>query len=178
MLTSFITSEIWFRKLREENKRPHATVNTPPMSKMKSNGWLRDVLVTKHQFIMEDLLQRTISTSGPWRATVVSVLSVWYLHQLTHSRFSTNFSDWQECLTAIFYSSGRRATFPTQTEGCTSDFQRPPGKARYCYSSESFCISPGVQLGPWTQSVHQLLLLPTDLARNALAIFHFSRLTS
>lgn len=48
MLISFIILEIWFRKLREENKRLYVIVNILLISKMKSNGWLRDVFVIKY----------------------------------------------------------------------------------------------------------------------------------
>lgn len=93
-----------------------------------------------------------------------------------HSTYSTHINDWQECLTVIFYPSSRRVAFPTQTEGCPSDLYRLPGKAHHHHPSETLSVSPRVQLDSCIQSVHQLLRLPTDLARNSLASFHFSRL--
>lgn len=110
MLTSFITSEIWFRKFREENKRPQATLGTPLLRKIRSIIWLRNVLMTEHQFITDYLFQSTISISGPRTATAISFLSIWGLQELAHSRFSTNFTDWQECFITIFYPSGRRVS--------------------------------------------------------------------
>lgn len=115
-------------------------LSIPLLNNMKDNVWQRYVLVIKDQFIIEHLFQSIINTSRPRRATVILILFIWYLHQWIHSRFLRNFNDWQESLTAIFYSSGRTA-LPNQTEGCPSDFQRPPGKACHRQLSETFHIS-------------------------------------
>lgn len=177
MLTGFITSEIWFRKLREENKGPQAILSTPLLTKMKSSILLRDGLVTKDQFIINFLFLRelqALQNPGEWVPFLFCPFGVsisWQLEQILN-KFQRLAGKLYHYL--LFTSS---ANFLTQTEGYSSDFWRPPRKTWHLHPSETFSISPGVQLGSWIQSVHQLLLLPSDLARNTLAIFHFSKRT-
>lgn len=102
---------------------------------MKSNVWLGGCSCYQRP-VYEYLFQRIISTSEPRRATVILILFIGCLHQLANSRFSTNFSDWQECLPAILCSLRRRTAFPTQQKGVHLTFKG------LCHPSNTFPYLP------------------------------------
>lgn len=162
MLTSFITSTIWCGILREANKdrsfmkhaatpcnRRRALLRMPLLSKTNSLTTSNFRESWERFCPFHIFISGCVRDSEPFLVTSRHVLGLFLIHQPSPLR-----------------QMGIHVRFKGLQEKHSTD---NPEKA-FPYLR--------VQLGLWVQSVHQLPLSPTDLARVALASFPLYRIPS
>lgn len=164
MLTSFITSTIWYRTLREANK--DCSFIKLATTSYHRIALLRDPLVIQDQFIDWILISRHHENGGSHDSSVHSV--------------SPSTSAWQ--IRNQFWRLARMAscyflvTSLLNSDRWVSIWVWKTSRGRTPQPPlETFSVAQGVQLGLWAWSAYQMLLVSLWYGQRRTGLFPFAQ---